>query len=118
MGTDWRAKIEQISRKREHFVVLFVDDYDDPQHTEEYRLAINVLLLPKIFKWESTGGLAFHLDLKFRDEVNVVTVSDAIAAVCQDFHVEQSDVRLFVHDSAPNMIAAAKCFKIAKGHSK
>ena len=38
--------------------------------------------MPKDFKSESAGELAFHLDLKFTDEVNAVTVSDAIDSVC------------------------------------
>ena len=66
-----------------------------------------MLLLPKVFKSESAGELAFHLDLKFPDEVNAVTV-------CRDFHVEQSDVRLFVHDSAAYMVAAAGRLKLQR----
>ena len=97
--------------------MIFADESDDPRTNEEYQLAINVLLLPKEFKSESAGELAFHLDLKFPDEVNAVTVSDAINSVCRDFHVAQSDVRLFVHDSPPYMVAAAERFKSVKGYS-
>ena len=97
--------------------MIFADESNDPRPTEEYQLAINVSLLPKVFKSESAGKLAFHQDLKFRDEVNATTVSDAIDAICRDFHVEQSDVRLFVHDSPPYMVAAAERFQSAKGDS-
>ena len=69
--------------------MIFADESDDPRTNEEYKLAINVLLLPKEFKSESAGELAFHLDLKFLDEVNAATVSDAIDGVCRDFHVAQ-----------------------------
>ena len=80
-------------------------------------MAINVLLFPKVFKSESVGKLALHQDLKFLDEVNAVTVSDAIGAVCRDFHVEQADVRLFVYHSATCMVAVAERYEIAKGYS-
>ena len=76
-----------------------------------------MLLLPQGFKQESTGELAPHLDLKFRDEVNAVTVSDAIDAVHWNFHVEQLDACLFVHDSPQYMVAAAERFKPLKDHS-
>ena len=97
--------------------MIFAAESDDPWPTEEYQLAINVLLLPKVFKSESAGELAFHLDLKFPDEVDATTVSDAIDAVCRDFYVEQSNIRLFVHDTPPYMVAAAERFKSAKGYS-
>ena len=64
VGDERRADIERIFRKREHFIVIFADESDDPRTNEEYQLAINVLLLPKEFKSESAGELAFHLDLK------------------------------------------------------
>ena len=117
VGSDQRVRIERIFRKREHFVVIFIDESDDPRPTEGYQLAINVLLLPKVFNSESAGEMAFHLDLKFPGEVNATTVSDAIDAICRDFHVEQSNVRLFVHDSPPYMVADAERFKFAKGYS-
>ena len=84
VGADRQAKIEQIFGKWEHFVVIFVDECDDSRPIEEYQLAINVLLLPKVFKLESARELAFHLHLNFRDEVNVVAVRDAIDAICRD----------------------------------
>ena len=46
-----------------------------------------------------------------------MTVSDAIDNVCRDFHVAQSDVHLFIHDSPPYMVAAAEQFKSVKGYS-
>ena len=101
----------------QHFVVIFANESNDPRPIEEYQLVINVLLFLKVFKSESAGELAFHLDLKFLNEVNATAVSDAIDAVRRDFHVEQSDVRLFVHDSPPYMVAAVERFKSAKGYS-
>ena len=35
-GTDRRAKIEQIFRKRNHFLMIFADESDDPWPNEEY----------------------------------------------------------------------------------
>ena len=36
VGSDQRVRIERIFRKREHFVVIFADECDDPRLAEEY----------------------------------------------------------------------------------
>ena len=108
VGGKRRAPIERTFRKGEHFIVIFADESEVLRTNKEYQLASNVLLVPKVFLLESARDLAFHLDLKFPDDVNAVTVSDALDSVRRDFHVDQSDVRLFVRDSPPYMVLAAE----------
>ena len=62
--------------------------------------------------------LGFHLDLVFPDEVNGKTVCASIDKKCHDFHVAQSDVRLFVHDAATCMTNAIEWLENEKGYTK
>ena len=93
------------------------DESDDPHPAEQFQLAINIVLLPKVFDSDSAGVLPFHLDLVFPKEVNNVTVSDAINEVCRNFHIAQDDVRLFVHDCAGYLVKATERFQTVKGYT-
>jgi len=109
-----QTTIEAFIRQRLHWIVVFADESDDPRPSEQYQVAINLMLIPKDVGDQSVQ--AFHLDLVFPDEVNNVTMSDAIDSVLRVYHVNCEDLRLFVHDSAPYMNPSAERLKSDKGY--
>ena len=102
------------TQKREQYTIVFVGETGDLRPQEECQLSVNVVLVLKVFNSERAGADAFHLDLIFPTVVNGEIVSDAIDKVFRKFHVDQSEVPLFVNDSASHMTNAAERLKLEK----
>ena len=62
-------------------MIISADETSYFSPSTEYQLSVYTVLLPTGFHYESAGVLPLHLDLGFPDEINNVTVFDAVDEV-------------------------------------